>query len=433
MPRIRETAFCLLLVSSAATCLGSDSDGKSPAVASGTKVRVAIIQRTKLKVGAPIQSRLMEPIYVENQLAIPAGALLEGNIVSIHPAPPSKRLDAKFHGDFTPLGEPVIDFIELSLRNGEHYPIAVEVGGGPGTTLYFRSASEGQKSIVRRMWEGVVGKKNSTINTVKAPGRMDRLKGYFWSQMPYHPQSVQEGTQYEASFSKELSLPLLAVAEPASASEQKPLEKLVAVQGRLRTQLDSAKAKAGDPVEAVITQPVFDESNELLIPQGSVLRGKVLQASPAGRWGRNGLLRFSFSEISLPSGFRQKVEGVPTAIAASSGSRLQVDQEGGVSQQSNHSVMAPLVLGLLATSAITSDESTLANTSVSSNGFAIIGRALAIATKSHYVGGAIGMVATSRSVYTRWLANGKDVHFSDDTEVQLEVSPERAHRLTLER
>jgi hypothetical protein len=117
-----------------------------------------------------------------------------------------------------------------------------------------------------------------------------------------------------------------------------------------------------------LSQSVFDVKNELLIPQGSVLRGKVLQASPAGRWGRNGLLRFNFSEISLPSGFRQAVEGVPTAIAASSGSRLQVDQEGRVSQESNHSLMAPLVLGLLATSAITSDESTLANTSASSNG-----------------------------------------------------------------
>jgi hypothetical protein len=252
--------------------------------------------------------------------------------------------------------------------------------------------------------------------------------------MPYHPRSVQEGTQYEASFSKELDLPLRAVAnEPASASEQKPLEKLVAVQGRLRMQLDSAKAKAGDPVEAVVTPPVFDEKNDLLIPQGSLLRGKVLQASPAGRWGRNGLLRFSFSEISLPSGFRQKVEGVPTAIAANPGAKLQVDQEGGVSQESSHSALAPLMLGLLATSAITSDESTLANTSASSNGFAIIGRALAIGTKSHYVGGSIGLIATSRSVYTRWLAHGKNVHFNDDTEVQLEVSPERAHRLTLER
>ena len=76
MRRTRKTAIGLLLVSIAATCWGTDSSGKSLAVASGTKVRVAIIQRTKLKAGEPIQSRVMEPIYVENQLAIPAGALL---------------------------------------------------------------------------------------------------------------------------------------------------------------------------------------------------------------------------------------------------------------------------------------------------------------------------------------------------------------------
>jgi hypothetical protein len=103
MPRIRETAFGLLLVSIAATCWGSESDGKSLALVSGTKVRVAITQRTKLEAEEPIQGRFMEPIYLENQLAVPAGSLLQGNIVSVHPAPHSKRLDAKFDSNFTPL------------------------------------------------------------------------------------------------------------------------------------------------------------------------------------------------------------------------------------------------------------------------------------------------------------------------------------------
>ena len=201
----------------------------------------------------------MEPIYVENQLAIPAGALLEGNIVSVHPAPHSKRLDAKFHGDFTPLGEPVIDFTELNLRNGERYPVAVEVGGGPGTTLYFRSAGEIQKSIFRRMWEGVVGKKNSTINTVKAP-RQDGSPEELFLVPDALPSPIGAGGNAVRSL-------ILEGIEPPGAGSRgagkcvraKPLEKLVAVRGRLRTQLDSAKAKPGDPVEAVVTQPVFDE------------------------------------------------------------------------------------------------------------------------------------------------------------------------------
>jgi hypothetical protein len=423
----------LLFLSIAATCLGADAGGNFLTVASATKVRVAITERTRLKRGEAIQGRLMEPIYVDNQLAIPAGALLEGNIVSIRPAQRSKRLDAKFRGDFTPLGEPVIQFTNLSLSSGEDYPIAAEVGGSAGTTLYFRTAPAKNKSIARRAWDGVVGKKNSAISTLTAPGKLDRLESWFWSQMPYHPQSVQQGTQYEVSFSRELSLPALAGAsESASTSEQKPLTKLVTIQSRLETQLDSAKAKPGDPVEAVVTQPVFDDENQVLIPQGSMLRGKVLEASPAGRWGRNGLVRFSFNEISLPSGFKQKVEGVPTAIAASPEAKLQVDQEGGVTAESNHSVMAPMVMGLLAVSALADDENTFGNTAVSSNGFAIVGRVLALATASRYVGGTIGLIGTSRSVYTRWLAHGKNMHFDSDTEVQLQLSPERAHRMELQ-
>jgi len=429
---MRAAISGLLFLLFAATCLGADLDSNVLIVASGTKARVAISERTKLRRGAAIRGRLTEPIYVDNQLAVPAGAMVEGNIVSVLPAQHAKRMEAKFRGDFTPLGEPVIQFTGLSLRDGEHFPIAASVGGA-GTTLYFQTAPPKNKSIFGRAWDGVVGRKNSAVSTLTAPGKLDRLKSWFWSQMPYHPQSVREGTQYELSFSKEATLPARGnLNQPASTSEQPPLTKLVTIQSRLQTQLDSAKAMAGDPVEAVVTQPVFDDNNQLLIPQGSVLHGKVLQATPAGRWGRNGLVRFSFNEISLPSGFRQKVEGVPAAIAASPEAKLQVDREGGVTAESNHSVMAPVVMGLLATSALADDENTFGNTAVSSNGFALIGRALALATTSRYVGGTIGMIGTSRTVYTRWLAHGKNMHFDSDTEVLLRVSPERAHRMELQ-
>ncbi len=415
-----------LLLATAATCLASDSSLLQ--VPSGTKVRIEITQRTRLEIGQPTQARLLEPIFVDNQLAVPFGASLSGYIAAVHPAPAAKRLDAKFHGDFTPLGEPVIQFTGLNLA-GEHYPVAIQVGGGAGTTLYFRSASAGQKSLFRRLWESVTGREKSAVETVKAPGKAERLKAFFWSQMPYHPQSVQAGAQYEASFASHLELP--ASEQPPAAVAGPPVKELVSVQGRLRTPLDSAKAKPGDPVEAVVTQPVFDQAHELLIPQGTVLRGKVLQAAPAGPWGRNGLLRFSFNEIKLPAGFRQNVEGVPTAISASPGANLRVDHEGGVSQPGNHSVMEPLALGLLAGAALTDDEAPLAHSAVASNGFAIVGRVIAIASGSRYVGGAIGAVATSRSVYTHWLAHGKNLRFGDDTEVQLQLSPERARQLPL--
>ena len=43
--------------------------------------------------------------------------------------------------------------------------------------------------------------------------------------------------------------------------------------------------------------------------------------------------------------------------------------------------------------------------------------------------GSIGAVATGRTIYTRFLAHGKDTHFNNDTEVLLEMSPAHEHRM----
>ena len=178
-----------------------------------------------------------------------------------------------------------------------------------------------------------------------------------------------------------------------------------------------------------MTQPVFDAHNQLIIPQNNILHGTVLRAVPSGRWGRSGVLRFSFTEVSLPSGFRQDIEATPTAIESSPDTKMTVDEEGGVAQQTNRSIAAPLVMGLLSASALGDDDGGLGKAAVSSNGFALVGRLAAIGIGSRYVGGSIGAVATGRSVYTRWLAHGKDAHFGNDTEVLLEMSPARAHRM----
>ncbi len=140
-------------------------------------------------------------------------------------------------------------------------------------------------------------------------------------------------------------------------------------------------------------------------------------------------MRFSFNEVTLPSGFREDVEATPTAIESSPETKVAIDQEGGVTPQTNRSIAAPLVMGLLSASAIGDNDGGLGKTAVSSNGFALVGRLVAIATTSRYVGGGIGAVATGRTIYSRWLAHGKDTHFSNDTEVMLEMSPARAHQM----
>jgi hypothetical protein len=323
----------------------------------------------------------------------------------------------------------VIHWTSLSRSDGSEYPLLAESAGGAGSTLYFRSVRADHPSLFRRAWNTFIGRKNSAVSTVKAPHKWDRLQRYFWSQMPYHPQYLDEGSQYEMVLTRTLHLPAEPRVVQANLNAQKPLERLVSVHSRLRSDLNSAKAKAGDSVEAIVTEPVLDAQNQLVIPQNSILHGQVVRATPSRRWGRNGTLRFSFDEVSWPSGFRQNVEATPMAIEGSPDTKLEVDQEGGVARQTNRSIAAPLVMGLLSASALGDDDGGLGKTAVSSNGFALIGRLTAIGIGSRYVGGSIGAVGTGRSIYTRWLAHGKETHFGNDTEVLLEMSPAHAHRM----
>jgi hypothetical protein len=102
---------------------------------------------------------------------------------------------------------------------------------------------------------------------------------------------------------------------------------------------------------------------------------------------------------------------------------IQLDNEGGAKPQSNRSFLVPLSLGLLATSALTEDEASVAHAAASSNGFGLIGRVIAISTGSNIVGGTLGAISTGRAVYSHFLANGKDVVFPHNTEIEVDLGP----------
>jgi hypothetical protein len=90
----------------------------------------------------------------------------------------------------------------------------------------------------------------------------------------------------------------------------------------------SATAKVGDPVEAVITEPLV-ASNHLILPEGSLIKGSVMQVSPARRLGRNRQLRIRFREAAPPNGIGQKVETNLEGVAVAKGEHLKLDNEGG--------------------------------------------------------------------------------------------------------
>jgi len=57
----------------------------------------------------------------------------------------------------------------------------------------------------------------------------------------------------------------------------------------------------------LITEPLVVSDHQIL-PEGSAIKGSVIEVQPARRLGRNGQLRILFHRVAPPNGLEQKVE-----------------------------------------------------------------------------------------------------------------------------
>jgi hypothetical protein len=64
----------------------------------------------------------MDPIYLANRLVLPAGTLLQGNIVELKKDKKS-RIRARLNGDFTPFHMVHVRFHSMTLPSGQTVPI----------------------------------------------------------------------------------------------------------------------------------------------------------------------------------------------------------------------------------------------------------------------------------------------------------------------
>jgi hypothetical protein len=130
---------------------------------------------------------------------------------------------------------------------------------------------------------------------------MEKLEDYMLAKLPYHPQYVRRGTRFDA----ELLDPISFGSAPVPVGSltlvgTQPQADSVA-HARLITPLNSFSSKAGQPVEAVLAEPVFSGDRKLILPEGTHLEGTVVLAKKARLFHRSGQLRFTFKEIKLPA------------------------------------------------------------------------------------------------------------------------------------
>lgn len=423
-------------------------------ITSGTPLWIQLPKHTPMKTGEPLEGRLIYPVYVQNQIAIPAGTAFRGRVIRLD-SDRSRRIHSRLRGDFTPFHIPVVQFDELVLPDGTLEPV-MSNSARDGVPVLHLSPAPGQKKggfLARQLTQAKQEVKDRAA-LFTAPGRGDRLVQFIYTQLPYHPQRIETATTWTVELAQPLDLKLSdsvskGVSDPESAEKGldgkgEPSAGLIAgtaarpairaqdtgpewqLRAYLQQTISSAKEKAGDTFQAFVAEPVFNSDHLLVVPEGSLIVGEITQSKPARSFGRRGKLRFKFRELKFPDGFSEPVEGTLAGIDSNKAANLQVDSEGGIQQKSQNRVIAPLALTLLAGRAFDDDGSRVVHSAVASNGFGIVGRVIGIVASSRNVAAGIGIYGAALSFYDLWLAHGHDVVFVKNTRVEITTRPHRS-------
>lgn len=432
----------LLLIVIASTLVAQE---KSVQVPAGTPLPVQLGKHVPMKKGEPLDARLLYPVYAKNKLVIPAGSILRGRVIALHPDR-SRRTHSRLWGDFTPFHVPVVHFDQLVLPDGTIQQIAGSDATNGAPVLHLSTpVSKRSRSFLSRQLVLVKERAKDATKLVTAPGRKDRLVQLLYRQLPYHPERIEATTMWTITLrqpllikqeevsrtgkhSSELASQIAPQPHPKSSAQVETASEDKSawyVSAYLQQTISSANEKKGDTFQAVVAEPIFNPDHTLAVPQGSILVGTITQAKPARSFGRTGKLRFDFRELKLPGAPSQRIQGTLADADASKAQRLRIDSEGGVQPQPQNRIIVPLVLTFLAGRALDNDGNFAGNAAVSSNGFGIIGRVVGIVAGSRYLAAGIGFYAAGLSVYSRWLVRGQNVSFGKNTRIEVTTIPSR--------
>ena len=446
-------AFFLLFTFQTGQAADGDEAPKVPlSVPSGAPLRLYLTKKISKRAGTPVEGKILEPVFAFDKQVIPTGSLVTGKVSQAEPVRKWLRFRALVNGDFTPLRNALVEFDTLTLPDGskrELHTMAVM-----GLNSIYTEPSKKQSKKNQRAQQpqsqngGILGTAKQTakdqiqgqinsrsrgiVDIVRGPNKKEKLVDFLWTKLPYHPQYVRRGTRFDAPLrdSLDFGTELVKVADLAELGLQPSADSVV--HARLLTALDSATAKKGETVEAVVAAPLFSANQKLVLPEGTRLVGTVTAAKKARSFHRPGQLRFSFQKIELPvevANLRPaapaplKTQATLEAAEGSGPAPIKVDSEGGVqAKETKTRFIAPLISLVLATRAADNDagkhetggtagaEGNITGRTLGGGlGFGLVGSA--VSQSSRYVGMAFGYYGLAWSVYSAVIATGGEVEF----------------------
>lgn len=397
-------------------------------VPAGAPLPVVLDKEVRIqKEGQPIHGKIAEPVYAFDKLVVPAGSDVTGSVTRIAGVSALKRTYAALDANFSPSRDVEITFDQLVLPDGRRVQLHTQVSPASQGVLQFATAAESKNQNQERKENAAlklasekVHEKKQEINRewetaktqVTAPGKVHRLKRLAIAELPYHPQYFDAGTRFNA----ELLDPLNFGTEELTPEKVRMVGTTPAagsiIHALLKTPLSSATVQKGGAVEALMTEPLFTKS-QLVLPEGTLLKGSVLQVQPARRLHRNGQLRIVFHEVAPPKSAEQNVEASLEGVEVKDDENLNLDSEGGA--QATTPKTRFLTAGISITIAAFSSDDFLNRTLDGASGFRVIGVAVGALSRSRVFAIGFGVYGAGMSVYDHFLSRGHDVVYPKDT------------------
>jgi hypothetical protein len=409
-------------------------------VPAGVPLRVELNKSYRMKVGTALEGHLTEPVYLIDHVAIPANSKVYGTVTGQHSVSRQIRTAAMFNGDLTPLKDAEVTFNDLETPDGRHFSIETDATERTAklvrmTAPQEEATTQRHRSLGQRIASIFSWTKRETEAGFNTPHKMDKARAALYAEIPVHPQELWAGTQYDVELKKPLALEGQGAPERAATAELSELKLEGDLEARLVDPVDSNTATPGMPVEAVLTQPLFENQTEaptpgsvapqghgkLLLPEGTHLIGTVVQAKPAAMFGHQGSLRLTFNKAQLPEGDERVVHGRVIAAESIRADRLQIDEEGMIKANGGSRFLAPIALGSLAA---VSDNTglSLIREAMTSNGLDLMARVVGTASANGGLTTGFAYYEVGKVVFDTWIARGHEVTFAKNTRLEIELS-----------
>jgi hypothetical protein len=441
-----KIALAALFAATVATTTGSafaQDLAPQPAelVPAGVPLRVELDKSYPLRIGTRIEGHLTEPVYLIDHVAVPANSKIYGTITGKHSVSRQVRTAAMFNGDLTPLKNADVTFSDLETPDGRHFDI--DTDATERTSKLVRMAAPDQaprRSLGQRIAAAFRWTKRETVAGFSAPHKLDTAKQALFAQVPVHPQELWAGTQYDAELKQPLELTGQDVPAPVPTEDLSELKLTGNIEARLVDPVDSNTATAGMPVEAVLTEPLFESDQatpvqvadattpastethgKLLLPEGTHLIGSVVEAKPAGMFGHNGSLRLTFRKAELPAGDERVVHGRVIAAESVRSDRVRIDNEGQIKANGSNRFLAPITLGSLA-AVSDSTGAGLVKEAMTSNGLDLLTRVIGTAASNGGLISGFAYYEVGKVVFDTWIARGHEVVFAKNTRLEIELA-----------